>query len=358
MSNRSADRFDAVVIGFGPSGAIATGLLGKAGLTVLAIDRSRNVYDKPRAIALDHEIMRVFQELGVVDKVTPHVAPFPASEYYGVNGDLIRRIDAVSPPFPLGYTPTLVFSQPPVEAALRAHVAAHPNVEISLGTELVGLSQTETEVTLQLRHGDGERRTATAGYVIGCDGASSTVRGLLDLPLDDLGFDEPWLVIDVLVNDGALAGLPKTAVQYCNPARPSTYIIGPNRHRRWEIMLLPGEDPRRMEREPEVWKLLAPWLSPNDATLWRAASYRFHALVACQWRRGRVLIAGDAAHQQPPFIGQGMCQGIRDVVNLCWKLDAVQSGRAAMVLLAPWHRTRRPCHRVDHAHQGDRSCHL
>jgi 3-(3-hydroxy-phenyl)propionate hydroxylase len=131
------------------------------------------------------------------------------------------------------------------------------------------------------------------------------------------------MVVDLLVHEHALGKLPHTAAQYCDPARPTTFIIGPGNHRRWEIMLSPGEDPREMEREENVWRLLSRWLTPKDGSLWRASCYRFHALVAKQWRNGRVFLAGDAAHQQPPFIGQGMCQGIRDVTNLCWKLQAV-----------------------------------
>ncbi|MBN9113918.1 MAG: FAD-dependent monooxygenase, partial [Pandoraea sp.] len=130
-----------------------------------------------------------------------------------------------------------------------------------------------------------------------------------------------------------LAKLPKVAIQYCEPKRPCTYIVGPGRHRRWEIMLSPGEDPAQMREDESVWQLLSRWLTPEDGTLWRAASYRFHALVASEWRRGRVFIAGDAAHQQPPFIGQGMCQGVRDIVNLVWKLERVLRGSASDALL-------------------------
>jgi 3-(3-hydroxy-phenyl)propionate hydroxylase len=172
-----------------------------------------------------------------------------------------------------------------------------------------------------------------ARYVIACDGASSTVRGLVGIALEDLGFDEPWLVVDVQVNDKGLARLPRTSVQYCNPERPATMVIGPGNHRRWEISINPGEDPKEVATPEGTWKLLAPWLSPDEGTLWRQASYRFHALVADRWRAGRVFIAGDAAHQQPPFLGQGMCQGLRDVSNLCWKLGAVLAGQAPESLL-------------------------
>jgi 3-(3-hydroxy-phenyl)propionate hydroxylase len=172
-----------------------------------------------------------------------------------------------------------------------------------------------------------------ARYVIGCDGASSTVRALAGLALQDLEFDEPWLVVDALVNERGLAKLPATSVQYCEPQRPCSFLIGPGNHRRWEIALHADEDPAEMATEAGAWRLLARWLTPDDARLWRQASYRFHALVAQRWRQGRVFIAGDAAHQQPPFLGQGMCQGVRDVANLSWKLRAVLTGTGNDALL-------------------------
>jgi 3-(3-hydroxy-phenyl)propionate hydroxylase len=172
-----------------------------------------------------------------------------------------------------------------------------------------------------------------AKYLIGCDGASSSVRSLVGIELEDLGFDEPWLVVDVMVNEQGLTKLPKTSVQYCNPERPATYVIGPGHHRRWEISINAGEDPKEVSTPEGAWKLLAPWLTQQDGTLWRQASYRFHALVASQWRKGRVFVAGDSAHQQPPFLGQGMCQGVRDAVNLCWRLEAVLKNEASETLL-------------------------
>lgn len=329
--------FDVAIIGFGPSGAVAAALLGQAGLSVYVCDRLQDVYDKPRAIALDHEIMRVFQQIGVVRAIEPWVEPFTPSEYYGVDGQLIRRMTMVEPPYPLGYTPSMVFTQPPVERALREHVASLSSVAINLGVELVSLVQDDDGVALQLCDIGGKSQTVRARHVVGCDGASSTVRSLAGIELEDLNFDEPWLVVDVLVNERGLAKLPKTSVQYCEPERPSTLVIGPKNHRRWEISLNPGEDPRESITPEATWRLLSRWLTPDDGELWRQASYRFHALVAKQWRKGRVFIAGDAAHQQPPFLGQGMCQGVRDVVNLVWKLVAVVKGEvtgaAAQALL-------------------------
>jgi 3-(3-hydroxy-phenyl)propionate hydroxylase len=328
--------FDIAIVGFGPSGAVAAALLGQAGHRVFVCDRSTEVYAQPRAIALDHEVMRTFQQLGVADAVLPHTEPFTDSCYHGVDGQLIRRMTMVAPPYPQAWTPSLVFTQPAVERELRAAVARLPDVQIALGTEVVGLAQDAECVRLQFAGG----RSVSARYAIGCDGASSRVRSLADLPLRDLGFDEPWLVVDVLVNERGLARLPATSVQYCEPQRPCTYVIGPGRHRRWEISLRPGEDPRQAATPAGTWALLQRWITPADGTLWRQASYRFHALVAERWRDRRVFIAGDAAHQQPPFLGQGMCQGVRDVVNLAWKLDAVLRGAAGNRLLDSYGQER------------------
>jgi len=329
----NSESYDVAIVGFGPTGAIAAGLLGKKGIRTFVCDKLHDVYDKPRAIALDHEISRVFQHMGIGQKIKPFLEPFTDSVYYGVDGQVIKRMSTVSAPYPLSHTPSVVFTQPPVEKILREYAGAHPSVTIELGVTLTHISQDDEFATLTLKHEDGHSSHIKARYVIGCDGASSSVRSLIGIELEDLGFDEPWLVVDVMVNEQGLAKLPKTSVQYCNPERPSTYVIGPGHHRRWEISINSGEDPQEVSTPEGTWKLLAPWLTPSDGTLWRQASYRFHALVASQWRKGRVFVAGDAAHQQPPFLGQGMCQGVRDAVNLCWRLEAVLNDGAADSLL-------------------------
>ncbi|MBL8359709.1 MAG: bifunctional 3-(3-hydroxy-phenyl)propionate/3-hydroxycinnamic acid hydroxylase [Rubrivivax sp.] len=317
---------DVAIVGCGPAGVVAAALLGQAGLSVHVCDRMDGVHEIPRAISLDHEIQRVFQQIGVMDAVLPHCEPFTPSEYYGVDGQLIRRMTMVAPPHPQGWTPSIVFTQPPVERALRDRVAAMSGVTMALGTEVVAVAQDADGVTLVQRSADGRERPVRARWAIACDGGASFVRGQLGIGLEDLDFDEPWLVVDVLVNERGLAKLPKTSVQYCEPARPCTLVIGPGSHRRWEISLNPDEDARQVSSPEGTWALLSRWLTPDDGTLWRQSSYRFHALVAEHWRAGRVFLAGDAAHMQPPFLGQGMCQGVRDVANLAWKLAAVVRG--------------------------------
>lgn len=333
--------YDVAIVGYGPAGVVLAGLLAQRGLQVFVCDRSHDIYDKPRAFALDHEIMRVFQELGVADAVLAFAEPFTPSEYYGVDGQLIKCFASAEAPFPFGFDPALVFNQPAVEQVLRDAVSALPGVDVALGLNLLHFVQDEARVTLQLEDRQGGRREVSANYLIGCDGATSTVRAQAGITLEDLGFDQPWLVVDVLANAQGLAKLPKTSLQLCEPQRPTTFLIGPRNHRRWEISLNEGEDPQQMCTDAAVWKLLSRWITPDDAQLWRQAAYRFHALVASRWRVGRVFIAGDAAHQQPPFLGQGMCQGVRDVANLAWKLAAVCRDEAGDALLDTYGEERK-----------------
>lgn len=337
----TANDYHVAIVGYGPSGAIAANMLGAMGVRTLVIDRQLEVYDKPRAIAIDHEIVRTLDNFGLLDRMRPHIAPFAVSQHFGSAYQLIRTISMVPEPYPLGYTPTMVFSQPPFEAALRAEVARLPSVDVELGATLIGIEQSEQAVTMAFTASDGARHAITADYLIGCDGASSTVRQLVGIELEDLDFDEPWVVVDMLVKPGQGLRLPETSANFCDPVRPIVYVSGPGSHKRWEIMLQADEDPREMQKPEKVWQLLERWIAPDEADLWRAASYRFHALVADQWRRDRVFVAGDAAHQQPPILGQGMCQGVRDVANLVWKLERVLKGQSDPRLLDSYSQERR-----------------
>jgi 3-(3-hydroxy-phenyl)propionate hydroxylase len=328
----TAKAFDVAIVGYGPVGAVAACLLGQAGLTVVVIDKTDAIYDKPRAVALDHEIARVLQSLGLANAIAPYVEPFTDSEYYGIGGRLIKHLAMLPEPHPQAWTPSMVFMQPEIERLLRERAASFDTIDIRLGQTVTGFRQDTDGVELDVANTTGLDKIR-ARYVIGCDGASSTIRKVSGLELDDLGFDQPWLVVDVLANAQGLAKLPKTSVQYCEPERPTTLVICTGNHRRWEIRLEEHEDPQRMATPAEAWTLLSRWITPGDGVLLRSAGYRFHALVARDWRNGRIFIAGDAAHQQPPFLGQGLCQGIRDVANLSWKLTHVLRGEAGNQLL-------------------------
>lgn len=342
MHKPKLETFDVAIVGFGPVGASLAALLGQGGHRVAVFDKSTEIYPLPRAFAVDHEAMRTFQGIGIVGSMAPHMTQYRPTLYLGADSELIQHFDMGPPPYPLGWAPTYTFNQPALEASLRKTVQALPSVTVCLGHEVVDLQQTEADVVLDTIASDGTRQKVRAQYVVACDGGTSPVRKRLGLRLKSFEFVEPWIVVDMHVNEEKLAQLPETNIQYCNPARACTYVVGPGTHRRWEFLLLPDEVERGEMPHEAIWALLSPWLRPEEARIWRAATYRFHAVVLEEWRSGRVLLAGDAAHQMPPFLAQGMCQGLRDAANLAWKLDWVLSGRAGNKLLDSYGQERGP----------------
>ena len=343
--------FDVAIIGCGPVGALAANLLGRAGLSTLVVEREADPYPLPRAVHLDHEMLRLFQSAGVIDRVLGDMRETEGHLHIGADRGVIRYMGTVGRPKPFGWANDYFFYQPELEEHLRQGFAAYPNVELRLDTELVALEQDDGGVTLTLASGD-RSYPVRARWTIACDGARSSVRKALGLKLEDLRFEEPWLVVDAEVEAPVrfpgLTGVPEAAdlqqlsVMMCDPARPATVVPGRGNHRRWEFMLLPGEDDREMMRPEQVGALVQPYLEGVPHRVVRAATYRFHGLIAERWQVGRVFLAGDAAHQTPPFFGQGMCHGLRDVANLAWKLALVAGGEAAPELLDTYQPERDP----------------
>jgi len=296
------------IVGCGPVGALLANLLGHAGLSVDIYDRDREIHALPRAVHFDGEVMRIFQAAGLADEVAA-AARASSKGMHFVNAEdrtlLIRR--GLEGPGPHGWAGNWYFHQPDLDRILRAGMTRFSGVRVHLGREIGSVDELH------------------ARFVVGCDGARSMVRQAIGSRPHDLGLHQPWLVVDLLCDPDRprVQALPEHTVQLCDPARPMTVVNVGGRRRRWEIMLMPGDDPARLT-DPEIfWPMIARWIGPDDATLERAAVYTFHSVVQEGWRKGRLLLAGDACHQTPPFLGQGMCAGMRDAANLAWKLAAV-----------------------------------
>jgi 3-(3-hydroxy-phenyl)propionate hydroxylase len=333
--------YDAIIVGFGPVGATLANLLARRGLHVAVVEAELEIYDKPRALTFDHEAMRIFQACGLADRIVPFTAPHRGTHFVGIDGRVIKKVESMPPPYPLAWPPTITFVQPELERVLREGVAGDAAVDMLLGHRAVAMSQDHRAVALTVEdRAQGTQRILHAQYLLGCDGANSFVRKQLDIGLDDLGFDEWWMVVDTRVTRPV--DLPPRSIQYCWPSRPSTFVPGPLDLRRWEIKLLPGERPEDFGRRENVVQQIARFADPACFQIWRWAVYRFHALLARRWRDGRVFLLGDACHQTPPFLGQGMCAGIRDAANLAWKLAMVLQQGAPDALLDSYERERQP----------------
>lgn len=332
---------EVLIAGYGPTGATLAALLGLYGVRAIAIDKDLEVYRQPRAAHFDHEIMRLWQRLGIAEQVLPHTRVIENYEFRSGSGDILMRFRLAGLPTPSGWSPGYMFHQPAIEAALRERVASFSNIDVRLGTSILAIERNDdTGVVARLANASGEEARISARFLVGADGAGSPVRRMIDGELFDYGFDEPWLVIDTVVKNED--GLPQYALQVCDPIRPTTVMPMAPLRRRWEFMLLPGETPEQLLDGARIQSLLAPWVRDGQAEIVRKAVYRFHGLVAKQWRQRSVLLAGDAAHQMPPFMGQGMCSGIRDADGLAWRLASIVRGEATPALLDSYQQEREP----------------
>ncbi|MEM8924439.1 MAG: bifunctional 3-(3-hydroxy-phenyl)propionate/3-hydroxycinnamic acid hydroxylase [Actinomycetota bacterium] len=339
---------DVIVVGCGPVGVMTALRCAQHGLAVLGVDRTAEIFPLPRAIGMDDEIQRLFTTAGLGDELRRWSTPLAGAEFLDAAGERVVGLD-VAPDHRTGqgHPVTVMFDQPQLEAALRA-AAADAGVTFVLDAEITTIEQSEGAVVL----GAADGRLFRAPWVVGADGATSTVRRLSGRSLVDQGFDQTWLVVDTTRTDPALE-LSPLAQQHCDPERIVSVIPGHDARRRWEFHLRPDEAADRVIEPAYVMELLAPWARRDQLTVDRTAVYRFHATVADRFRTGRVFLAGDAAHQMPPFNGQGMCTGMRDADNLAWKLAAVIQGRAGEPLLDTYDAERRPHAAGQVAHSVD-----
>ena len=332
--------YDVAVIGYGPTGATAANLLGRLGLNVVVIERDPDVYGRARAISTDEEVMRIWQSVGLADRLQQDMLPNRPLAW--VDADGVPFIETTITSRGCGHPAQQFLYQPAVDHVLREGVARWGNVELLLEHECLRAVNNDSCVELML----ADLRTDTfkrlrASYVIAADGGSSPTRGLLGVGYSGRTYTERWVVIDTKVIrewDGH-----DRLRFHCNPKRPTVDCPTPLGHHRWEYPARAGEDEKKLVTDEAVWEVLhEQGITEDQVKILRAVIYSHHVRVADRWRVGRIFLAGDAAHAMPPWIGQGMSAGVRDAANLCWKLAAVLRGQAPDALLDTYQTERKP----------------
>ncbi len=335
MESQTPEAVDVLLVGLGPVGAAAANMLGRYGLRVRVIEKALEIFKAPRAIALDNEALRILQMAGLEDGA---FATHPISKVQ-MRSPVFGNYARASTAGVLDGHPRLVtFYQPELENVLRERLTAYPKVRVTLGAELQGFSDGPRGVTAEIRNARGEREIVQARFLIGADGANSFVRRHMGMEFEGKTFTQDWLVVDA-------QDVPKPIdhVEFiCDPRRPTPHMVAPGNRQRWEFMLQPGETREEMESPEKLRELLAPWCKPEEISIERTAVYRFHARIVNRFSKGNIFLVGDAAHITPPFVGQGLVAGLRDVANLSWKLAWVCKERASSNILDSYDSERRP----------------
>ncbi|HMJ41401.1 MAG TPA: bifunctional 3-(3-hydroxy-phenyl)propionate/3-hydroxycinnamic acid hydroxylase [Pseudolabrys sp.] len=330
--------YPVAIVGGGPTGLTLANLLGVYGVECLLLERNAATVHEPRAVSIDDESLRTMQATGIVDEVMSQTVAGYGSHYYSAAGRCFAKVQPTEQPF--GFPRRNAFRQPILERQLREALARFPHVTAEFRHELASFEQASDGVLLRVRDPWGGPIELSCDYLVACDGASSAVRRALGINMSGSTFRERWLIVDL---ENSPSASPHTKV-FSNPTRPCIALPGPDNTRRYEFMLHDGETDEEMLAPGMIAHLMRTHEAAPQSRIVRTVVYTFHARLAEQWGKGRVFLAGDAAHLMPPFAGQGMNSGLRDANNLAWKLAAVTQQRLGPRLLDSYERERR-----DHA---------
>ena len=359
MMNRNATQadFDVVISGLGPTGLTLAHQLGARGISVLVLEREPEFYGNARAVYTDGECMRIFQSIGMAEELSADMLQKATVQLVMPDGDVLWQLKTQDRQY--GWPRSHFFYQPRLETSLAKGLQRYPHVQVRRGAEVSRFQQDSTGVhvfyvptqgsgyskpqsSAKPQALEGEKRVR-ARYLVGCDGGRSHVRTLLGIQMVGKSYPNPWLVVDIKqkTTGNGLRHLPYFNF-VCDPALPTVSCVQPDGHHRFEFMLMPGQSREYLEKPETAHALLSRYVDPSQFDILRRLVYTFNALMAERWRDRRVLLAGDAAHMTPQFIGQGMNAGVRDAYNLGWKLAAVLRGQAGDALLDTYEAERKP----------------
>ncbi len=314
-------KYDVVIVGLGPTGGTLANLLALHGFSILVLEKEKSFYPLPRAVHFDDEIMRVFETIGITNTFLKHTIINKGTKFVDKKNRVILDWPRPREITENGWYPSYRFNQPDLERELRKKLKSYKKAEIKQSSSVKKIKNNKNDVHITFEDINSKKIfEIKSKYLIGCDGANSTTRSQMKTKMNNLGFTQKWAVIDLILNKDK-KNLPDRTIQYSNPSRPATYCRNVGKRRRWEFAIKKTEKIEKILSDKYIWNFLKPWLKKKDARMERKTIYTFQSALAKKWKKGRIFLAGDAAHLMPPFMGQGMCAGIRDVSNLAWKIS-------------------------------------
>jgi len=314
-------KYDVVIVGFGPTGGTLANLLALHGFSILVLEKEKSFYPLPRAVHFDDEVMRVFETIGITDTFLKHTIINKGTKFVDKKNRVILDWPRPREITENGWYPSYRFNQPDLERELRKKLKSYKKVAIKQSSSVKKIKNNKNDVDITFEDINSKKIfEIKSKYLIGCDGANSITRSQMKTKMNNLGFTQKWAVIDLILNKDK-KNLPDRTIQYSNPTRPATYCRNVGKRRRWEFAIKKTEKIETILSDKYIWNFLKPWLKKKEARMERKTIYTFQSALARTWKKGRIFLAGDAAHLMPPFMGQGMCAGIRDVSNLAWKIS-------------------------------------
>ena len=314
-------KYDVVIVGFGPTGGTLANLLALNGFSILVLEKEKSFYPLPRAVHFDDEVMRVFETIGITNTFLKHTIINKGTKFVDKKNRVILDWPRPREITENGWYPSYRFNQPDLERELRKKLKSYKKVEIRQSSNVKKIINKTNNVNIIFEDINSKKIfNIKSKYLIGCDGANSITRSQMKTKMNNLGFTQKWDVIDLILTREK-KNLPDRTIQYSNPARPATYCRNVGKRRRWEFAIKKTEKIETILSDKYIWNFLKPWLKKQEARMERKTIYTFQSALARRWKKGRIFLAGDAAHLMPPFMGQGMCAGIRDVSNLAWKIS-------------------------------------
>ena len=352
QASSTVDAFDVAIVGYGPTGLALACLLGSAGHRVVVVERWPELYTLPRAAHVDGEVMRLFQRMGVAEEIAEDSSITRHTRLLDCDGIEIATTPAED--CHQGWAAHYSLFQPNLERTLHARVLATGHVTVKQGWQAETVDR-RPDGTIQVRIASGEgdngnwrptgsEKVIAAKWLIGADGANSLVQRVLESTVEDLGYQSRALVIFAERLDPSVGA--DMADSTAGMVLPRPYVAmreSGKRFARWEFYVREDEPTAEMAQASKAWELIGPWgFTPENARLVRHSVFEFRTLLVDAWRKGAIMLAGDAAHRMPPFQGQGMCGGLRDAAALAWRLDLVLRGVADDGVLDSYTDERRP----------------
>ena len=332
--------YDVTIVGLGPTGGTLANLFALNGFSVLILEREKSFYPLPRAVHFDDEIMRVFQTIGITKDFLKHTIINKGTKFVNSKGKIVLDWPRPRIVTENGWYPSYRFNQPDLEKQLRQKLKKYKKVKIKQNSEVIKIKNFKDYVKINFKNIiDNNFQEIKSKYIVGCDGANSITRSQIKTKMDNLGFTQKWAVVDLILKKEKKK-LPDRTIQYSNSKQPATYCRNVGKRRRWEFAIKKNQSEKKILSNFYIWNFLKPWLKKNEALIERKTIYTFKSALSRKWKKGRIFIAGDAAHLMPPFMGQGMCAGIRDVSNLAWKISKCLRSKHSEKLLKTYQSER------------------